>query len=116
MANWSDMFQALREAEIPVYLPGGHRGICKKPYVVIQPLGTQPDAGGKTGREEYGVTAYVPVEQLGGLTAMIGQIQQALLPVSGSFRATGKISSLTLDETFRAAKATVYYEMMKKLQ
>ncbi len=115
MADWKDIFRAFQQTEIPAYLPGTHRGICKKPYVVVQCLGTAPDDGGETGREEYGVTAYVPAEQISGLTELIGRVQQIMQPLAGSFRASGKISGLTLDETFRSAKATVYYEILKKL-
>ena len=115
MADWSDIFRAFQSTDIPVYLPGLHRGICKKPYIVVESFGTTPDSGGETGREAFGLTAYVPVEQMSDLTTMLGRIQQTMQPLHSSFRASGKISGLTLDATFRSAKATVYYDLMKKL-
>lgn len=115
MAGWSDIFRAFHDREIPVFLPGMHRGICKRPYVVVEFFGTIPDVGKATAKESYGLTVYVPVDQTSRMTELIGQIQQAMQSLNSSFCASGKVSELTLDETFRSAKATVYYDRMRKL-
>lgn len=95
---------ALAAAEIPVFMPGEHPGVCVSPYCVVQPAGEV-----RIGRTAHGtgiirVNLYAPVGRFDKLDELWESADAALSELSeqGEVRYTGERGACLVDDRFRA--------------
>lgn len=102
-----EMYQALADAKIDVYLPGQYQGACKAPYVVLSDGGVI-SMGKSTGRRSFWVTGYAPVSRPMALKPLLAQVRSALAPLKTP-RTSGEISPEDYDEESQAVFAAIEY-------
>lgn len=101
------MYDALKAADVEVYLPGQYEGICKRPYVVISDGGVVA-TGKTTGRKSFLVTGYVPANKPLQLKSLLASVQTALIGLKNA-RYVGETTPEYLDEETRSVYATMEY-------
>lgn len=110
MANWMEMYDALTNCGIPVYLPGQHTGICKESYAVVCDGETNPEKNGTILRKNYSVKLYVPLDQYTLQSALIDRITDALESLFSQIRFTGKIKQTGIDADLKAHCCEMVYQ------
>ncbi len=107
---------ALAAAGISVYYPAAKQEICREPYVVVQNGGTYRYASSdRLGYSLVAVHCFVPVGRYPLLDRLVGQVREALAPLSPDLRPTGRESAHIVNDRFRAHECTVEYLVQKKL-
>lgn len=105
MDKWQEIYSALANAGIDVYAPGGHIGICRSPYCVVQSAGGS--VSGEThrcGRCEYRIYLVVPAELPSETEKLAAKVRAALgaMLESGSLVPTAPRGATVPDNGFEA--------------
>ena len=101
------MYDALKNAKIPVHLPGQMEGECKTGYVVIGDGGVYA-MGKTTGRKSFLVTGYVPADKPLKLRPLLASVTKALAG-NKNVRTNGEVSPEDFDNERKAVFAAIEY-------
>lgn len=105
MDKWQEIYSALADAGIDVYAPGGHCGICRTPYCVVQTTGGYVSGeGNRCGRSEYRIYLVVPAESPSEIERLAAGVRTALANMlgSGSLESVQPRGATVPDDDFQA--------------
>ncbi len=112
MEKWQEIFNALINAGIDTYPPGGHIGPCGAPYCVVQSCGGALSGAGRcTGSCSYRVYLVVPIDEPAALGVLYGRVRTAVQPLvdSGAVSVDKPLSAMMTDDSFSALISHIDY-------
>ena len=110
MNRWQNILDALLEAGIDVYAPGGHRGICTSPYCVVRQTGGFLTEG-RSGYARYRVHLLVPASRPCELERLAEAVRCALMPMeeAGIIILSQPRGATVTDDDFDALSSLIDY-------
>lgn len=113
--TYQDIRDALCEAGLEVWNPAARQGVCLKPYVVVQDMGTYRYAQSR--QLVYTLIAvhcYVPLHCYDELALLTVRVRNALSGLAPDLRPVGGESVHIINDRFQAHETYLEYVVQKK--
>ena len=107
--RWRDIYNKLKEHNIPVYSPGQKTGECKKPYVVVKTAGRTGLTSVSSSQDLYDIMCYVPINQYSTLDVFISEVESAMDELFPMFRPVHYRTPSYLDDEIKAHMVSTQY-------